>query len=134
MDKFFVTTSSFSFSTAMTDSKNRPAVTYIKSLLQSVMRVHCDDGRIFLGEFRCVDKECNIIFTNAEEFRSVTSSQSQSGQMKSRFVAMIMIPRRIITKIEATAPPTNGLANSSGGTLFFTSPDEAIDLDESGYT
>lgn len=66
---------------------------YLKSTLRMTYRITIKDGRIFLGMFACTDKEKNIVLTNAEEFRIENLS-------KGRYVGLIMIPWRWITKAE----------------------------------
>ena len=69
------------------------AIATVESYLQRVLRICISDNRIFLGTFVCMDKQLNIILTNTEEFRLGGSSQG-------RFVGMVMVPWKQITKLE----------------------------------
>lgn len=57
------------------------------------------DGRIFIGTFAGTDKPLNIILVNAEEFR-LGPGQNPDG----RYVGQIMLPWKIIIKLEANVP------------------------------
>jgi small nuclear ribonucleoprotein (snRNP)-like protein len=71
------------------------AIEQVRSLLQHILRVSIRDGRVFVGTFVGTDKPLNIILINADEYRS-----SQSGE-SGRYVGQIMIPWRLILKVEA---------------------------------
>ncbi len=61
--------------------------------MQKTLRIRINDERIFIGTFVCTDKHCNIILTNTEEFRP-------NGGHQGRFVGMIMIPWKLVLKVE----------------------------------
>ena len=70
----------------------------IQSYLRQPLRISINDGRIFLGTFAGTDKPLNILLTNAEEYRA------GMGQMlEGRFVGQILIPWKLVTKVEAQA-------------------------------
>ncbi|KAK7468396.1 hypothetical protein VKT23_002911 [Stygiomarasmius scandens] len=68
----------------------------LKSLLRSTLRITVTDGRIFLGAFVGTDKPMNILLTETEEFR-LGPGENPNG----RYVGQVMIPWKMITKIEA---------------------------------
>ncbi len=81
-----------------TDDMGRPAVSHIQALLQRTLRISISDGRLFVGTFACVDKQLNIVLTNTEEFRS---GPPVSPPAQGRYVTMVMIPWKFVTKVEA---------------------------------
>ncbi|KLO05923.1 hypothetical protein SCHPADRAFT_706958 [Schizopora paradoxa] len=80
---------------------DRPAVSQVKSLLQRTLRVlvSISDGRLFVGTFACVDKQLNIVLTNTEEFR--LGPPGSPPPVQGRYVTMVMIPWKFVTKVEA---------------------------------
>ena len=87
------------------------AVKTVQALLRQLLRVTTTDGRIFIGTFAGTDKPLNIILVNAEEFR-VGPGQNPDG----RFVGQVMLPWKVIVKVEAhiaAEPP--GRDSSSDG-------------------
>lgn len=79
----------------MQTSTTHPAVARLKGLLSRTLRICASDERIFIGTFVCVDKQGNVILTNTEEFR-LGGSLTQG-----RHVGMIMVPWRMVLKVEA---------------------------------
>ncbi|KMT13657.1 hypothetical protein BVRB_4g080410 [Beta vulgaris subsp. vulgaris] len=67
------------------------AVGAVKKLLFRRMLVGVNDGRFFMGNFHCMDKQGNIILQDAIEFRSVRRSSSNSP-MEQRGLGLILIP------------------------------------------
>ncbi|KAI5286711.1 hypothetical protein KEM54_006572 [Ascosphaera aggregata] len=53
---------------------NERAVTYLDSLLGRTLRVHTSDERLFVGEFKCTDRDRNIILGLTHEYRYPTAS------------------------------------------------------------
>lgn len=70
------------------------ALAFLQSTLRLTYRITIQDGRIFLGTFACIDKEKNIVLTNTEEYRVGVVGQ------KGRYVGLIMVPWRWVTKAE----------------------------------
>ncbi|KJA29487.1 hypothetical protein HYPSUDRAFT_106790, partial [Hypholoma sublateritium FD-334 SS-4] len=68
----------------------------VHGLLRQLLRITVTDGRIFIGTFAGTDKPLNIILINAEEFR-LGPGQNPDG----RYVGQIMLPWKIIVKLEA---------------------------------
>lgn len=66
----------------------------LSALLNQTLRISASDGRTFLGTFACVDKQKNVILTNTDEYRV-------GGPPQGRYVAMVMVPWRLVEKVEA---------------------------------
>ncbi|MCJ1257486.1 hypothetical protein MMC24_005311 [Lignoscripta atroalba] len=104
--------------------ENPQAIQYLQSLLNKQLCLHTSDTRMFVGEFKCTDNECNIILTRTHEYRPPSlaainaaaagsvdpppSSSSSStsppktvkAEMTSRFLGLVVVPGQYITKIE----------------------------------
>lgn len=79
----------------MSDSSDvRVNVDALKCLLNQTLRISASDGRTFIGNFAAVDKQKNIILTNTDEYRV-------GGPVQGRYVSMIMMPWRLVRKVEA---------------------------------
>ena len=85
------------------------AVTTVQALLRQLLRITTTDGRIFIGTFAGTDKPLNIILVNTEEFR-VGPGQNPDG----RFVGQVMLPWKIIVKVEAHMEPPGRDPSSDG--------------------
>lgn len=68
----------------------------IKSLLQQPLRIWINDGRVFIGTFMGTDKPLNLLLIDAEEFRA-----DDGAEQDSRWVGQILVPWRLVTKVEA---------------------------------
>ncbi|KIO31146.1 hypothetical protein M407DRAFT_68321 [Tulasnella calospora MUT 4182] len=68
------------------------AFEFLKSTLRLTYRITIQDGRIFLGNFACIDKQKNMILSNTYEYRA--------NEPKGRYVGLIMIPWRWVVKAE----------------------------------
>lgn len=79
----------------MSDStESRPKLEALKAILNQTLRISASDGRTFVGTFACVDKQKNVILTNTDEYR-------EGGPVQGRYVAMVMIPWKLVRKVEA---------------------------------
>lgn len=87
------------------------ATEYLSSMLGKQLRIYTTDTRMFVGDFKCTDNECNVILGQSFEHRLPrasaldTASASLSGSsvkmdMTSRYLGLIVIPGQHITKIE----------------------------------
>ena len=85
-----------------------PSVAKLKSLLRQALRVTVADGRIFIGNFVGTDQPLNIILVNTEEYRI-----GRSGDHSGRYVGQIMVPWKLVVKVESGArePPLNDSDN-----------------------
>ncbi|KNA24196.1 hypothetical protein SOVF_017940 [Spinacia oleracea] len=72
------------------NSSNLYAIDTVKKLLFRRMLVGVNDGRFFMGNFHCMDKQGNIILQDAVEFRSVR--RSSPSPMEQRGLGLILIP------------------------------------------
>ncbi|KAK3949545.1 hypothetical protein QBC32DRAFT_35106 [Pseudoneurospora amorphoporcata] len=56
-------------------TEREEATEWLNSLLNKNLRVSVTDGRMFWGQFKCVDAESNIILHSTYEYRFPTSDQ-----------------------------------------------------------
>ncbi|KAK3675349.1 hypothetical protein LTR78_004859 [Recurvomyces mirabilis] len=88
---------------------------YLVGYLNSTLHIHITDGRMFVGQLKCTDNERNIILAMTNEYRQPSKQdvdlaalrheeRGASGNvkvdMKKRFVGLIVIPGRYITRME----------------------------------
>ena len=91
------------------------ATTYLSTFLNRTLHLHTTDGRMFAGQMKCTDPERNIILSMTHEYRRPSTQDIQlaaqrhekagkSGNvkvdMKKRFVGLVVVPGRYITRIE----------------------------------
>ncbi|KAF8885245.1 hypothetical protein CPB84DRAFT_1850444 [Gymnopilus junonius] len=97
--------------TSKSPSPPSSALGRLRSLLRELLRISTVDGRIFLGTFAGTDKPLNIILINAEEYRTGPEADPDG-----RYVGQVMLPWKVITKVEAhipgQRPPRNGCSDS----------------------
>lgn len=93
------------------------AVRYVEGYLGKTFHIISRDGRLFVGTFKCVDNENNVILSTTHEYRMPTEKAQRRAEselaagrgngradMTSRFVGLIVIPGKEITKIEVEGP------------------------------
>ncbi|KAJ3802338.1 hypothetical protein GGU11DRAFT_752932 [Lentinula aff. detonsa] len=84
------------------------AITELRQLLNSTIRITVADGRIFLGSFIGTDQPMNILLTDTQEFRlesPTTGDNREDNELCSgRFVGQVLIPWKIVRKIEVQEP------------------------------
>ncbi|CAO3572630.1 unnamed protein product [Mortierella alpina] len=116
------------FEHIMEPREDPPLVAKLRSLLNRSTRIEITDGRLFVGQFMCIDHSKNIILSGAYESRPKAAHRSQltsstrpsitttgedpgSASLKSilrnkkeeaeqRFVGLVMIPGHHIVKAE----------------------------------
>ncbi|KAM0717509.1 hypothetical protein Q7P37_007361 [Cladosporium fusiforme] len=91
------------------------ATAYLSTLLNRTLHIHTTDGRMFAGQMKCTDPERNIILSMTHEYRQpspadlqlAASKHERAGKsghvqvdLKKRFVGLVVVPGRYITKIE----------------------------------
>jgi small nuclear ribonucleoprotein (snRNP)-like protein len=93
------------------------AAAYLTSLLNEFLHVHISDGRMFVGQLKCTDRERNIILALTHEYREpspmdVERAMKESDgkvkvkvDMQKRFVGLIVVPGQYIEKIEVEEEP-----------------------------
>lgn len=99
----------------MAASTESNASAYLTSLLNRNLHLHTSDGRMFVGQMKCTDPERNIILSMTHEYRQPSQADielaaerhEKSGKsgnvkvdMKKRFVGLVVVPGKYITKIE----------------------------------
>ncbi|TIA17538.1 hypothetical protein D6C80_03895 [Aureobasidium pullulans] len=97
------------------DSNNAEATENLTRLLNKTLRIHTTDSRIFVGTMKCTDQERNIILSLTHEYRQPLPSVVENAAMQmemdgvkgnvkvdmlKRFVGLVVVPGRYITKIE----------------------------------
>ena len=88
------------------------AVGRIKLLFNQTMRVSIRDGRVFLGTFAGTDKLLNILLLNTDEYRF---SPPQHANPQGRFVGLVLIPWKLVMRVEAHAPHKAQQVNVDSG-------------------
>ncbi|KAF8984109.1 hypothetical protein BGZ46_008830 [Entomortierella lignicola] len=64
----------------MEPEEDSPLVAKLRFLLNRSTKIEITDGRVFVGQFMCIDHSKNIILSGAYEYRpSSTKSESTSG-------------------------------------------------------
>ncbi|EAA35808.1 hypothetical protein NCU07497 [Neurospora crassa OR74A] len=80
------------------------ATDWLNSLLNKNLRVSVTDGRMFWGQFKCVDAESNIILHSAYEYRFPTSSQVAAAVTSSSSVTPTPTGTTITSSSALSAP------------------------------
>ncbi|AEO53912.1 hypothetical protein MYCTH_2295851 [Thermothelomyces thermophilus ATCC 42464] len=111
------------------EQQKEEAASFLRSLLNKNFRVTTTDSRMFWGTFKCTDPESNIILQHTYEYRypsarqvsdaaaAAAASAAGSGDeggggqgkdkakvkldMTSRYLGLVVIPGKYITRIEA---------------------------------
>lgn len=81
----------------MTATADPESVQQLKNLLRETLRITISDGRIFLGTFAGTDTQLNVLLANTDEFRL---APLDSVNLDGRYVGLVMIPRRLVVRIE----------------------------------
>lgn len=93
-----------------------PSIHRLKNLLRETIRVTVTDGRIFIGTFAGTDQPLNIVLLNTEEFRR---GVEEEGVMSGRYIGQVMVPWRLVVKVEAFGTPDKEDAHDNARALFF---------------
>jgi small nuclear ribonucleoprotein (snRNP)-like protein len=102
-------------STASIDELSPSAREQIKGLLNKVLRITTNDGRVFIGTFAGTDKPLNLILLNAEEFR-ISGPESKSD---GRFVGQVIFPWKVVVKVEAQVERETGNQRADNAWYFW---------------
>ncbi|KAF8917544.1 hypothetical protein CPB85DRAFT_1214837 [Mucidula mucida] len=74
--------------------------------LRQILRITTTDNRIFLGTFAGTDQPLNLVLVNAEEFRMAVrvahETEMRLENADGRFVGQILVPWKMIVKVEAS--------------------------------
>ncbi|KAK3812654.1 MAG: hypothetical protein J3R72DRAFT_462660 [Linnemannia gamsii] len=62
----------------MEPMEDKPSVAQLRSLLNRTTRIKITDGRMFIGQFMCIDRSKNIILSAAYEYRTTTKCSPDS--------------------------------------------------------
>ena len=122
------------------EDESRVAIQKAEKLLSRRLRVGIKDGRNFSGKLYCLDKQGNLLLSEAVEYRSRTpvnrplpvplrGEPANVPSLDSKYVGLILIPRKIRTfcdiseeEIESTLNlpepgPRSSLEQTDGGSL-----------------
>ncbi|GAM88446.1 hypothetical protein ANO11243_064790 [Dothideomycetidae sp. 11243] len=96
---------------------NTTATHFLTSLLNKSLRIHLVDGRMFIGQLKCTDRERNVVLATTYEYRRPTAraleraaAAAQSGQgtvkldMERRFVGLVVVPGESTARLRDTEP------------------------------
>ncbi|KAG0053264.1 hypothetical protein BGZ83_001434 [Gryganskiella cystojenkinii] len=89
----------------MEPSEDPIMVAKLRSFLSRNTRIEITDGRLFVGQFMCIDHSKNIILAGAYESRP----EKPSSSSEKRFVGLVMIPGHHIVKAEMDASHLRGV-------------------------
>ncbi|KAF2402543.1 hypothetical protein EJ06DRAFT_458288, partial [Trichodelitschia bisporula] len=81
----------------------------LSQFLTRTLRITTTDQRMFTGQMKCTDRECNIILSNTHEYRPPTTAEMSAPQNAnpagvdpaSRYVGLVVVPGKHIVRIEA---------------------------------
>ncbi|KAK7743603.1 hypothetical protein SLS53_004138 [Cytospora paraplurivora] len=86
---------------------------FLESLLNNKLRIHTTDGRMFWGDFKCTDPDCNIVLAYTYEYRQPSAQQllkaaEKAGadvkniklEMTHRYLGLVVVPGEHIVRIE----------------------------------
>lgn len=91
------------------------AENYLSGLLNRSLHIHIADGRKFVGQLKCTDRDRNVILAMTQEYRQPTAREIDSAkaahelsgrtthfspELMRRFVGLVVVPGQYITKIE----------------------------------
>ncbi|KAA0053997.1 hypothetical protein IC582_029187 [Cucumis melo] len=84
------------------NSESLDCIGKVRKLLFRRMLIGIKDGRFFLGNFYCIDKQGNIILQDAVEYRS--TRRSSPSPMEQRCLGLILIPNscRVSCHVDST--------------------------------
>ena len=92
------------------DSENT-VVERLRGLLNQLLRISTNDGRVFIGTFSGTDKPLNLILLNVEEYRISGPDAKPEG----RFIGQVIFPWKVILKVEARSTSSKRDAGSQRG-------------------
>lgn len=93
------------------------ATAYLTNLINKFLHVHISDGRMFVGQLKCTDRDRNIILALTHEYRQPSQKAIERAaaategkgkvkvDMQKRFVGLIVVPGQYIEKIEVEEEP-----------------------------
>ena len=93
----------------------KTALEQIKGLLDKILRITTNDGRIFIGTFAGTDKPLNLILFNTEEFRVSGPDSKVDG----RFIGQVIFPWKVVVKVEAQIEQDIDTQRADNGWYFW---------------
>ncbi|KAF8536633.1 hypothetical protein BDD12DRAFT_279415 [Trichophaea hybrida] len=96
----------------------------LQAYINKTLRVTTTDGRFFVGDLKCTDRDRNLILASTSEYRyPPVQEREQEGEgsgkvrvdLKNRFIGLVVVPGNVITKIEVEE---RGTSNARRGWAF----------------
>lgn len=100
--------------TATAGTTSTSASAYLTTLLNRTLHVRISDGRLFVGQLKCTDREQNIVLSMTHEYRQPTQrdveraaaaaeAKGEEGNvkvdMRKRFVGLVVLPGRCVQTV-----------------------------------
>ena len=76
--------------------------TLVEPLLDGLLRVGLSDGRVIIGRFACLDKQRNILLTDAREVRfGAAKGEAGEPERSERQLGIVLAPRQHVVSCHA---------------------------------
>ena len=83
--------------TALAAAGSRPSpMDGARECLDMPLRVGLTDGRVIYGRFACLDKQQNLLLSEARETRKLGGGAADNG-VSERHLGTVLVPRRWVT-------------------------------------
>ena len=76
-------------------------VAQVRPLLDGLLRVGLSDGRVVIGRFACLDKQCNILLTDSREVRWSPRTTGGPPEQTERHIGLVLAPRKHVVSCHA---------------------------------
>ena len=89
----------------METSGKKPLSSLVEPLLDGLLRIGLSDGRVIIGKFACLDKQRNILLTDAREVRW-SAAKGEDGEPErternERQLGLVLAPRKHVVSCHA---------------------------------
>ena len=96
-DVIFLRQPSKQCATALAAAGSRPSpMDGARECLDMPLRVGLTDGRVIYGRFACLDKQQNLLLSEARETRKLGGGAADNG-VSERHLGTVLVPRRWVT-------------------------------------
>ena len=97
LSRFFCDSPSKQCATALAAAGSRPSpMDGARECLDMPLRVGLTDGRVIYGRFACLDKQQNLLLSEARETRKLGGGAADNG-VSERHLGTVLVPRRWVT-------------------------------------